>query len=345
MIVSNKRVIELFSKHIPAELKAKKTGINIAVIGDFNIAGQLTQLFRLINKKTIHRARCVILQGDYLSFDQDIVLSQNNPEDLNDARAIIKNADFFHIGRFPKQNKTNFPLIEYLMPNNSLIQYFGSELRAHAREIYNWHQRKKITGLAAWDYTMIENSPFFYHINMMFDASNIQSCPNPEGTIKIVHPTTNRRIKNTDLFINAVETLQKRHDIEAIVIEGKTNDECLKIKSKAHMAYDQISVGIYGVSAIESLAAGHVVFGAISNFAASVYPDNPIVWVTPNNIVQKIEHYLINKEEIKERGLAGKAWVKLHHNPNKILKQYLYLYDLIRNGHCYMESPNEQLIG
>jgi hypothetical protein len=69
------------------------------------------------------------------------------------------------------------------------------------------------------------------------------------------------------------------------------------------------------------------------------------VWVTPNNIVQKIEHYLINKEEIKERGLAGKAWVKLHHNPNKILKQYLYLYDLIRNGHCYMESPNEQLIG
>jgi hypothetical protein len=231
------------------------------------------------------------------------------------------------------------------MPNNSLIQYFGSELREHAREIYNWHQRKKITGLAAWDYTMIENSPFFYHINMMFDPSKIQSCPNPEGTIKIVHPTTNRKIKNTDLFINAVETLQKMYDIEAIVIEGKTNDECLRIKCQAHMSYDQISVGIYGVSAIESMAAGHVVFGAISNFAASVYPDNPIVWVTPKNIVQKIEHYLINKNDISERGLAGKAWVKKHHNPNIILKQYLYLYDLIRNGHCYMESPDEQLIG
>ena len=343
--MSNDKVIEIFSKHVPEELKAEKTGINIALIADFNIAGQITQLFRLINTKTIHRARCIILQGDYLTYDQDIVLSQNNPEDLNDAQDIIKNADFFHIGRFPKPNKMNLALIDYLRPNNSIIQYFGSELRAHAKEIYNWHQRKKITGLAAWDFTMIENSPFFYHINMMFDAAKIQACPKPDGTIKIVHPTTNRKIKNTELFLDAVETLQRMHDVEAIVIEGKTNDECLKIKSQAHMAYDQISVGIYGVSAIESMAAGHVVFGAISNFAASVYPDNPIVWITPKNIVEKIEHYLINKEDMIKRSLAGKAWVKRHHNPNRILKQYLYLYDLIRNGHSYMESPDEQLIG
>ena len=66
-------ISKLFEKHVPEALRAKKCGLNIAIVGDFNIAGQLTTLFRLINEKTIHRARCIILQGDYLSYDQDIV--------------------------------------------------------------------------------------------------------------------------------------------------------------------------------------------------------------------------------------------------------------------------------
>ena len=341
---TNNRVGELFEKNVPEELKRKKTGMNIAIIADLNIAGQLTGLFRLINQKTIHRARCIIFAEDYLAYDQDIVLSRNNREDLADALDIMQSADFYHLGRFPRHS-LNLPILNYLKPDNALIQYFGTQLRLNARKIYDWHQKRKITGLAAWDYTMIEYAPFFYHINMMVDASKIKSCAPPEGSLKIVHPTTNRELKKTDLFMKAVEKLQQKYDIEAIVVEGKSNEECLRIKSQAQMTYDQISVGIYGVSAIESMAAGHVVFGGISNFAASVYPDNPIVWVTPDNLDQRIEYYLNHKEEMIKRGLAGKAWVKMHHDPIKILKQYLYLYDFIKNGHAFVQNPDEQMIG
>jgi len=344
LAASSSEKLELFNKQVPENSRDKKTGMNIALVADFNIAGQVTGLFRLINEHTIHRARCIISHDDYLSYDNDIILSRNNKEDWETARQIIKNADFLHIGRFPKQN-ANFPLLDYIKPTNTIIQYYGSELRQNARNIYNWHQQNKITGLAAWDYTMLENSPFFYHINMMFDASKVKPAPKPDGTIKIVHPTTNRQIKKTDLFIKAVESLQKKYDIEPIIIEGKTNEECLEIKSQSHMTYDQISVGIYGVSAIESMAAGHVVFGGISNFAASIYPDNPIVWITPDDLASKIEYYLLNKVSITERGLAGKAWVERYHNPRKILKQYMYLYDFVKNGHRFMQSPDEQILG
>jgi tetratricopeptide (TPR) repeat protein len=336
--------LELFNEHVPENLRDKKTGMNIAIVADFNIAGQVTGLFRLINEHTIHRARCIIFQDDYLSYDHDIILSRKNSEDWETARQIIKNADFLHIGRFPKQN-ADFPLLNCIKPTNTIVQYYGSELRQNAKAIYSWHQQNKITGLAAWDYTMLENSPFFYHINMMFDASRVKPAPKPEGTIRIVHPTTNRHIKKTDLFIKAVESLQKKYDIEPVIIEGKTNEECLEIKSQAHMTYDQISVGIYGVSAIESMAAGHVVFGGISNFAASIYPDNPIVWITPDDLASKIESYLLNRVSITERGLAGKAWVERYHNPRKILKQYMYLYDFVKNGHRFMQSPDEQILG
>ncbi|RKX21065.1 MAG: hypothetical protein DRP26_00445 [Candidatus Zixiibacteriota bacterium] len=341
---SDSEKLDIFDKHVPQAIKDKKTGMNIAVVADFNIAGQLSQLFRLINEKTIHRARCIIIYDDYLTYDKDIVLSHDKQDDFQTAVKIIENADFFHIGRFPKK-VGDLNLLDYLKPNNTIVQYFGSELRQKAKEIYQWHLTNKITGLSAWDYTMLESSPFFYHINIMFDSTKIKSAPKPEGTIKIVHPVTNRNVKRTDLFLEVVDRLRKKYDIEPILIEGKNNQECLELKSQAHMTYDQISVGIYGLSAIESMAAGHVVFGGISNFAASYFPDNPIVWVTEDDLFEKIEHYLINRVQILDRGLAGKSWVKLNHDPDRILRQHLYMYDFVRNGHRFLRHPDEQLLG
>lgn len=333
----------LFEKHVPENLRAKKSGFNIAVVADFNIAGQLTTLFRLINHNTIHRARCIILQDDYLSYDRDIVLSDNDAGDWEEAHEIIHNADFLHIGRFPIPD-SRLSLMQKLKPDNCLVQYFGTQLRLNSHQIYNWHKHKNITGIGAWDYTMIQNAPFFYHINMMFDGTKVQPAPPADGTLRIVHPTTNRAIKKTALFLEAMKNLGKKYNVEGLVIEGMTNRECLKKKNAAHMTFDQMGIGIYGVSAIESMAMGHVVFGGISNFAASVYPDNPVVWITQYDLEPKIEFFLRNPETIAARGEKGRQWVKQHHDPIKILRQFLYIYDLIRNGHNFLKSPDEHLL-
>lgn len=333
----------LFEKLVPEELRRKKSGYNIAIVADFNIAGQLTALLRLINEKTIHRARCIIIQDDYLSYDQDLVLSANDANQWEEAHEIIQRADFLHIGRFPVRDN-RLALMQKIKPDNCVVQYFGTQLRQNAHQIYKWHKEKRITGIGAWDYTMIQNAPFYYHINMMVDGTKFQPAPPAEGTIRIVHPTTDRKVKKTALFLDAMKKLEKKYDVEGLVIEGKTNLECLSIKNKAHMTFDQISVGIYGVSAIESMAMGHVVFGGISNFAASVYPDNPVVWITPYNVVEKIEYFLCHPGAIADQGEKGSLWVKQHHDPIKILRQLLYIYDLVRNGHNFLETPDEQLL-
>jgi len=92
--LSDSEKLDIFNQCIPEAVRDKKTGMNIAVVADFNIAGQLSQLFRLINEKTIHRARCIVIYDDYLSYDKDIVLSQNKPDDIQTAIKIIENADF-----------------------------------------------------------------------------------------------------------------------------------------------------------------------------------------------------------------------------------------------------------
>jgi hypothetical protein len=267
---------ELFLKHVPEELRDKKSGKNIALVADFNIAGQLSLLFRMINRYTTHKARLIILQGDYLSYDKDLILSSGNQHEYEEAVRIIDSADFYHMGRFPKNfNDINWAGI--LRPDNCLVQYYGSEIRNNAEQIYRWHAENRIAGLSAWDYTMLQKAPLFYHINLMCDFSRIKQCSPPRDVIRICHPPTNRQFKKTDMLLDIYEKLKQKYPIELELIEGKSNDECLDIKSRCHITYDQVSVGIYGLSAIESMAAGHAVLCGISHFAASYHPDSPVV--------------------------------------------------------------------
>ena len=341
---SNSKADDIFLKHVPEELREKKTGKNIAIIADFNIAGQLSLLFRMINRYTIHKARMVIIQDDYLTYDRDLILSRDGEKGHKEALDIVEHADFYHMGRFPKPvESVNWE--EHLKPDNSLIQYYGSEIRTNSVQLYRWHTQNRILGLSCWDYTMLENAPFFYHTNIMCDLSRIKQCSEPTDTIRICHPPTNRQFKKTDLFLSVVEKLKKKnYPFEVELIERKSNEECLDIKSRCHMTYDQISVGIYRLSAIESMAAGHAVLCGISNFASSYHPDNPVVYVTEENLYDRLEYLLRNKEEITRIGNAGKIWARTHHDPMKLIRQYVWIYDLVMNGHRIVDDRDMFLL-
>ncbi|MEE8418023.1 MAG: tetratricopeptide repeat protein [candidate division Zixibacteria bacterium] len=334
---------ELFLKHVPDDLRDKKSGNNIAVVADFNVAGQLSLLFRMINRYTTHKARLIILQGDYLSYDKDLILSSGNQQDYEEAVSVIENADFHHIGRFPKNfNDINWANI--LRPDNCLVQYYGSEMRNKAEHIYRWHKENKITGLSTWDYTMLENAPLFYHINMMCDFSRVKQCSPPREVVRICHLLIDGQSEKTAVLLDAYERLKRKYRIELELIEGKSNEECLDIKSRCHITYDQLSAGIYGLSAIESMAAGHAVLCGISNFAASYHPDNPVVYVTEENLYDRMDNLLKSKKEIIRIGNTSRIWARMHHDPMKIIRQYLWIYDFVLHGHRHVEDPNSYLL-
>lgn len=341
---SHSKADDIFLKHVPEELREKKTGKNIAIVADFNIAGQLSMLFRMINRYTIHKARLVIIQDDYLSYDRDLILSRDGENGHKEAHDVIENADFYHMGGFPKYIE-GISWEKYLKPENTLIQYYGSEIRANAAQLYKWHKENRILGLSCWDYAILENAPFFYHTNIMCDLSRVKQCSEPDDIIRICSPPTNRQFEKTDLFLSVVDRLKKKnYPFEVELMEHKTNEECQDIKSRCHMTYDQISVGIYGISAIESMAAGHAVLCGISNFATSYNPDNPIVYVTEENLYDRLEYLLKNKEEIIRIGKAGKIWARTHHDPMKLIRQYVWIYDLVMNGHRIVDNRDSYLL-
>jgi hypothetical protein len=320
-----------YLKHISPEDVPQKTGMNICIHSDCNVAGRPTALMCLINKYSIHKARCIIARDDYLSYDKDILLSDENS--IAEAEEIVRQADFFHILRQPI-NFGGIDFWELINSKNSLIQYGGSMLRNNGSGLRHIHNVTGILPVVSSDWTLLSQMRGVYHINKMFDTGKVRErlIPRYDDPVVISHCPTDRRIKSTDLFLEVMERISKDYDVEVILIEGVNNEECLSAREAAHIHFDQIKLGTYGMSAVEGMAMGQVVLCGMSNFALSMCPEIPIVNVTEETLESTIRHLLKHPGDIMEIGARGREWVKIHHDPATILKQYLYLYDMIVNG-------------
>lgn len=323
--------------------------MNIVIFSDYDIAGNLTLLAKLINKYTIHQARCIIVMGDYLNYDSDITLVKDpsnmiaDQEAIEEAEEIIKNADFFHIGRQPV-NFGNVQFEKLLNKHNCVIQYFGSHLRDNKAIVRKFHEQTEIKGISWVDATMLEDAGvMYYHFPDIFDVSKVKPWWEVSKDIvdsnlfKIVHSPTNRQFKKTDLFLSVIDKLKKEYSIDLILLEGFSNKECLKQKQTAQILFDQISVGRFALSAIESLAMGQAVLCSVSNLVMSCFPDNPVIPVTENTLEIELRNLLENRYNIKEIGKKGINWVKENCDPVKAVKQYIYFYDYVINGNRLIE--------
>ena len=89
-----------------------------------------------------------------------------------------------------------------------------------------------------------------------------------DAKIRIAHAPTAREMKQTDFFLEAAERLGKEVEVEVVLIEGKSWEECLQLKASCDILYDQVAFG-YGGNAIEAWGMGMpVIAGGPGNVLA-----------------------------------------------------------------------------
>ena len=311
----------------------------ILIVGDYEIASQISSITNAINERTSHCAVSCIYGSDYIGFKRSpgsVILDQDGDEGLVRLRNLAAEADLVHFIRFPS-NVNDIQWGDFLGPRNTLVQYMGTQLRQNADLFMEWHETTGVMGLSAWDWTMLERSWLPYHVPLMFDPAKVgeASLPASGEPIRVCHAPTRRGFKKTELFLTAIKELQAEgYLIEGVLIEGVSNEECLRIKESCHATYDQLSVGIHGMSAIESMALNHVVIGGISNWALSVHPNVPILRATEATLKEELQMLCDPKDfEATLARLDPVAWVKKMHSPQAVMDRLLPLYDLVWNGH------------
>lgn len=333
-------------------MKPRKTGMRILLFADFHIGGNFGRLMKLLNEKTIHCARMVIYQRDYLRYNEDIYIRNQDSEKIvpmycRETAELAESLDLLHIGRNPVNIPNPNPLVgqekkplvnwsEIMRPENCCVQYWGSHCRKNRRTIMKIHLQTGIKAITCPDYSVIEGAgESIYHIAKLFHSEGFPRVNQKVEPVRISHCPTNRALKATDLFLKVLDELKEEGlEFEVDLIEKVPNEECLKRRAKCHIHLDQINkIGFYGGAAIEGMVMGQVVLGSISNYTLGLYPSLPIVRVTDEDDTKRELRILIedqNKRQILAG--AGVSFVKKFHDPDMILKQYLSVYQVIRNG-------------
>lgn len=142
----------------------------------------------------------------------------------------------------------------------------------------------------------------------------------------IVHAPSKRATKGTEEILKALKKVT--WDYELILVEGKTQEEAIEIYKKADIIIDQISVGTYGVFAIEAMALGKPVITYISDEMRETLPDElPIVSADFDTLPEVIDGLVSDGEKRYELGLAGRQYAERFHDNKRVAAYLAKIYD------------------
>lgn len=143
----------------------------------------------------------------------------------------------------------------------------------------------------------------------------------------VIHAPSDRKIKATDVIIQAVETLRKMGTLfDFRLVENMSFEEAQNLYRKADVIIDQLQVGWYGNVAIEAMANRKPVLSYIRDDLLSFRKNLPIVSCTKDNLAEKLKPLLDNPDERKRIGQAGYEYVQEVHNSKKIAEFLIKLY-------------------
>lgn len=324
--------------------------MKIAIISDFNIAGQPTALMRAINKYTNHEARCIIAHNDHFQYDEDIVLDKGE-KSLVEATEWVKQCDFFHFGRgIFSWHGMDWNELNLLTKENCIIKYYGSELRNNAERILDFHCRTGIAAITGTDWSITGLLPIgFYHLGSYFTKfgdMEVENLPmllsKDDNTFKnrVCAGSAGSPMKGYDYLAHMIKELQvdECRSIDLDVIAGLDNAACLERKRHSNITFTSLH-GAWGISGVESMFMGHIVLSCMDSWIMSLYPDTPTIVINKKNLKDKLrEICMMHDDDFYELQTVTRDFAVRNFSTKTILKRYLYLFDLVMNRAKYLKG-------
>lgn len=210
------------------------------------------------------------------------------------------------------------------------------------------HKRRRIRGWERYADAILALNPDLLHVlpkHAQFlpyanvDPADWLPLAPPQGRPVIVHAPSHRGVKGTAHVIEAVRRLQAEGtDCELALVEGMPRADARAVYESAAIVVDQLLAGWYGGFAVEAMALGKPVVAHIRSADLQFVPRGmseqlPVVDATPDTIYEVLRRLLAApRDELTERGLAGRRYVETWHDPHSVAKTTTSLYAELCTG-------------
>lgn len=142
--------------------------------------------------------------------------------------------------------------------------------------------------------------------------------------------TDRHQLKGTNLLLKCINQMQERYknDVDIRKAESVPNSKYLSMLSESDIILDQIYSYTPGMNALSAMALGLV---AVSGAEPELYEllkeaeNKPIINVLPNeqDIFDKLEQIVLNKEQIATHSLSSRQFIEKHHDSILIAQKYI----------------------
>jgi glycosyltransferase involved in cell wall biosynthesis len=145
--------------------------------------------------------------------------------------------------------------------------------------------------------------------------------------------------KGYNRILEALRIISERHPnkVRIKIVHGVPLDKCLATKQQCHICIDDIKSGGYHLSSLEGLALGCVTIANLDSIMENFLADyvgcqvDELPWYKANeeNIVERMEELIANKELINELGLKSRLWMERYWNHEFVLRKTHRAYEHI----------------
>jgi len=321
------------------------------------IANQMYTITKALQAKGVD-AKSVNYYPSYLDYKSDYNLDllsvDNNTRNRLSKELAVKlinenNVFHFHFGTSLTMNYSDLPLLKDL-GKKTFMQHWGSDVRLYSvASKYNPYVKVKVANekditdrlefLGKYIDTCIVSDgelyeyvkDFYKNVFFIKQAIDIQKytikTKEKKKELCIVHAPTSPEIKGTESVLKVIEELRYKYTFNFKLVQGMSHTQAKKIYEEADIVIDQLRIGSYGLLSIEAMAMGKTVLCYISDPMKDKYPKElPIISANPDNLKDKLEYLIINKDMLEKTGENGRAFVERYHDSNIIAKNLLKLY-------------------
>lgn len=141
------------------------------------------------------------------------------------------------------------------------------------------------------------------------------------GPLRVLHAPSARKLKGTERFLAAMETLKARGiGVEPVLAERMPHRELLDLARTCHLACDQFLSGWYGGFAVEMMALGLPVMAWIdpAQWRIAGLPACPLLSAPAGGIADAIAGLAADPARLARAATEGRAFALTVHDPRRL---------------------------